>query len=62
MIIKVVNRSVIIPEDILKFASYYKRLLLFKNKKESQKYGDDFVQILKKLKQHNEEAVKGIAQ
>lgn len=50
------------PEDILKFATYYKKLLLFKNKKENSKYGEDFVQILKKLRQSNEEAAKYIIQ
>lgn len=53
LIIKIVNRSPSGSEDILRFAHIYKQLLLFKNKKESPKFGEDFIHILKKIKQDN---------
>ena len=51
LIIKSVNRSALNIEDVLRFGHYYKKLLLFKSKKDSKKYGADFIQILKKLRQ-----------
>ena len=51
LIIKCVNRNILNDDDLLRFAHYYKKLLLFKNKKDNQKFGEDFVIILKKLRQ-----------
>ena len=51
LIIKAVNRNALNAEDLLRFAHYYKKLFLFKNKKDNQNFGEDFVNILKKLRQ-----------
>jgi hypothetical protein len=59
--IKIANRC-LFPEDIHRFANLYKNLLLFKHHRENNKFGEDFVQILMKLRQHNEDAAKAIAQ
>jgi len=44
------NRGVLEQEKLKQIAGYYKNLLLFKVKKDSQKFGEDFIKILRKLK------------
>lgn len=45
-----INRDSLSLELLLNIAKYYKQLLLFKNKKDSQKFSEDFIKILRKIK------------
>lgn len=45
-----INRDSLSSELLLNIAKYYKQLLLFKNKKDSQKFSEDFIKILRKIK------------
>lgn len=48
-----INRDSLTSELLLNIARYYKQLLLFKSKKDTQKFSEDFVKILRKIKSSN---------
>lgn len=44
------NRDSIPSEELLKIVHFYKKLLLFKGKRDTNKFTEDFVKILRKIK------------
>lgn len=54
------TRDAVPSELLLNIALYYQRLLLFKHQKDTHKFTEDFVRILRKIKSVDEEQAVGI--
>ena len=57
-----INRGSIPSEELMTIVHFYKKLLLFKGKRDTQKYTEDFIKILRKIKSDDENAMNKIVE